>query len=82
MKKCLRFFRNSKYNYEADELIINYKETDQWRNFLDLHSRQRVIVPIESIEQFDMFISNDLITDNLTFLFGLDSYNIDIYTIK
>ncbi len=82
MKKCLRFFRNSKYNYEADELIINYKETDQWRAFLDLHSRQRVIVPIESIEQFDMFISNDLVTDNLTFLFSLDSYNIDILIEK
>lgn len=82
MKKCLKFFRNSSYNDTADELIIHYKETDQWRDFLEAHSEQRVIVPINSIEQFDMFISNDLVTNNLTFLFGLESYGVDIMIEK
>ena len=68
MKKCLVYFRNSEYDMSAEELIIKFKESDKWRDFLELHSEQKIIVPIDNANDFEYVLKQIDGLSNLVFI--------------
>lgn len=68
MKKCLVWFRNSRYDMKAEEIIIEFAETNKWQEFIDKHSHQTVIVAIKSITELDYVLSQVADCRNIVFL--------------
>ena len=80
MKKCLVYFRNSEYDMSAEELIIKFKESDKWQDFLNLHSNQKVIVPIDNANNFEYVLKQVNNPFNLVFMFSPDMECLNVVT--
>ena len=78
MKKCLVYFRNSEYDMSAEELIIKFKESDKWQDFLNLHSNQKVIVPIDNANNFEYVLKQIDGLSNLVFISSCSIAHIQI----
>ena len=80
MKKCLVYFRNSEYDMSAEELVIKFKESDKWRDFLELHSEQKIIVPIDNANDFEYVLKQIDGLSNLVFMVNADMEHLDVVT--
>lgn len=80
MKKCLVYFRNSQYDMSAEELIIQFKESDRWQDFLNLHSNQKVIVPIDNANNFEYVLKQVNNPFNLVFMFSPNMEYLNVVT--